>query len=440
MQMSIESLETMLRPLRVTLESALESLLGDPSLQGTRPMPRMTSEPDGSGRLWVEDEFDPGSLVRAAMPQLHARGQLRIAEMLLARELGIDPGALDDWTPQRAIIEVFLEDFLREAISAPDDSPFDDPADIAFGRQTARLHALLTTGEFAGQLIVPIGGVKLEPDEIRLAPHLTLTPFSQDMRDQLWRIAGWGSIAPQPLQAHELRDVSHAILLDLHGTLLAPWQWPDAYQNAGRACRALLLAGAASARQTLAWLRHDERFTSYLTRLRVGSGVVVQPRIWTHPAPSTLNPSATSQLPGLYAALKKPIDDPALDLALRRLFSASERASDEDRLIDSWIAFEALFASDAQTELSFRASLRIARYIGNSRPERERLRAALKKAYDWRSRLVHGGDPSTAKVAKIGTLHEAVTVCDRALRAALARAVLDGSAPDLEKLDDTFLA
>jgi hypothetical protein len=335
---------------------------------------------------------------------------------------------------------VFLEGYLHEAINSPDDSPLDDPADVAFRKQVSVLHALLSASEFTAQLIVLIGGVTIEPDEVRLAPHVSLVPFTEQMRDQLWRIAGWGSLASQPLQSHELRDVSHVIAVEFTGTLLARWDWPDAYGRASRARQALLLAGATSARQGVAWLRHDERFASYLSRLRIGSGVVVQPLTSPFAIRSTLDASATSHLPQLYAALEMLLEDAVLQLALRRLFTASERANLEDRLIDSWIAFEALFARDALTELSFRASLRIARYLGTSRAQREELRAGLKRAYEWRSKLVHGGDPSTARVSKIGTLEDAVVLCERTLRAVLAKVVLDGSTPDLDGLDDTFLA
>lgn len=121
---------------------------------------------------------------------------------------------------------------------------------------------------------------------------------------------------------------------------------------------------------------------SYLSRLRAGSGVVAQRLSSTFAARSTLDASATSQLPQLYAALETRRGSRELALALRRLLTASERASHEDRLVDSWIAFEALFVRDASTELSFRASLRIARYIGSNRAEREELRVGLKNAYE----------------------------------------------------------
>ena len=443
--MSTKELETLMRPIRIALDNTLEAFLRDAANVPMQPVPRMRAEADGSTRHWIDQVLDSRPFVRAAMRQLEAKGQLRIAEMLLARELGVDcgerPTTDNAWSPQRAIVEVFLEDYLREAVSTPDESPFDDSSDIAFREQVDRLHSLLSADKLVAQLIVVIGGVAITTDELEVARDVRIVPFSVQMREQLWRIAGWGSIAPQPLQSYELSDVSHLIAVELKGSLLRRWEWPEAHEKALRARQALLLAGASSARQGVSWLSHDELYASYLSRLRVGSGIVAQPLSSTFGPRSKLDAAAASKLPALYAALATPPQSRPLDLALRRLLTSSERANEEDRLIDTWIAFEALFVSDSTTELRFRASLRIARYAGHNRGERERLFAGLRRAYDWRSRLVHGGDPTTAdSKKKLGALEDAVTLSESTLRAVLAQALLAGSPPQLADIDNSFLA
>lgn len=59
-----------------------------------------------------------------------------------------------------------------------------------------------------------------------------------------------------------------------------------------------------------------------------------------------------------------------LALGAARLDLSSQRSSPEDRLIDSWIAFEALFVRGTRAELRFHAALRIARYVGRVIDER----------------------------------------------------------------------
>jgi hypothetical protein len=126
-------------------------------------------------------------------------------------------------------------------------------------------------------------------------------------------------------------------------------------------------------------------------------------------------------------------------LALRRLISSSERQSPEDRLIDCWIAFEALFAHDSNTELRFRATLRIARYVGRDAKDRRDIFHTLRQAYDWRSRIVHGSDPERADPKKLGNLEDAITACEQLLRRALREWLVDPPSSDLREIDDSFL-
>ena len=79
-----------MRPLRVGLDAALERLPDNSDAVPTRQEPRIVSDADGSGEQWVESELDAASLVRAAMAHLQNSGHLRAAELVLARELGLD--------------------------------------------------------------------------------------------------------------------------------------------------------------------------------------------------------------------------------------------------------------------------------------------------------------------------------------------------------------
>ncbi len=80
----------------------------------------------------------------------------------------------------------------------------------------------------------------------------------------------------------------------------------------------------------------------------------------------------------------------SFELALNRLRFAYGRGGDEDRLIDCWIAFEALFLHDAPAELKYRAALRIASAVGGDQAERVELYERLRKLYDARSTVAHG--------------------------------------------------
>ncbi len=89
------------------------------------------------------------------------------------------------------------------------------------------------------------------------------------------------------------------------------------------------------------------------------------------------------------------LKDRRLNLALRRWAAGGQRRNDEVRLIDYWVALEALFLPDSTAELSFRASLRIAAFVGETGQERQQLYKEMRASYDVRSKVVHGDTPRT---------------------------------------------
>ena len=84
-----------------------------------------------------------------------------------------------------------------------------------------------------------------------------------------------------------------------------------------------------------------------------------------------------------------------LDIALRRLRNASEKLDEEDRVIDLCIALEALFMEEGEWNRQRKIIARRGSWhFADSVPERQRIRDALKKFYELRSRIVHG-NPAT---------------------------------------------
>lgn len=438
-----------MRPLAMRLEGALRQLLAAGVLVPTEPVPRIEVDADGSGRQWIDAQVDFRRLRLDAMNALEGTSELLRAETLVAHKLGLDPqprlGGEWKWTPEGQIIDVFLEDYLSAAyghignLHIPEKlaSP-DDHAEKALAEQSERLNRFLREDSFTGQLVTLLGSVRLGMETLPVAPGITVVPFSASLRDVLWRAAGWGSTATQPLQFNDLVEVAHAIMVEVTGARLGGWNWAAAQDKVERARLALLICGAKTARVDLSWLQVDRNFASYLTRLGAGSGLVRQASASRLVPGSELTDEQTARLPEVYAHLANLPQSGSLQLALRRLSLSSERQSLEDRLIDTWIAFEALFAQDATTELRFRASLRIARYVGRDTEARRELFRGLRQSYDWRSHLVHGGAPQQAK-QKLGTLEEAVTVSEQALRTALQQWLAAPPSRDLREIDEQLL-
>lgn len=104
----------------------------------------------------------------------------------------------------------------------------------------------------------------------------------------------------------------------------------------------------------------------------------------------------------------------------------------EDALADLVIAMESLFLSDAgeakeRGELRYRLAQRLAFFSANGSYSRRELFGFMKKAYDVRSALVHGGTPSAddLKVPKEGkvSLQRFVEISEEFFRQAFQKAI-----------------
>jgi len=79
-----------------------------------------------------------------------------------------------------------------------------------------------------------------------------------------------------------------------------------------------------------------------------------------------------------------------LPVSFRWFNKASEETDDEDKLIALAITAEAFFLKDAEGELSHRLAERVALHNGVDSISKKRLYRLSKRAYDARSKLVHG--------------------------------------------------
>lgn len=117
-------------------------------------------------------------------------------------------------------------------------------------------------------------------------------------------------------------------------------------------------------------------------------------------------------------------------ICVRRFNAAIDRVSLDDAIVDYLIAAEALFLKDAGSpedrgELGFRLALRAAHFLEATGRDRRSTFKFVKRAYDLRSTVAHGGAPpdaiSIAGRDKI-PLHEFVDELGNLMRASLIRA------------------
>lgn len=145
-------------------------------------------------------------------------------------------------------------------------------------------------------------------------------------------------------------------------------------------------------------LHQRGRVGTYFTLVRDSSGEsgwLRHPHIRSfYPTPPTydLITNEAAELTQLLDRLNEPQHVKNYDLALRRFERTYERLDPEDRLIDLWVALEAIYANDSQTELSYRISLRIAHMLSEGEDRRDLFRS-MRASYATRSAIVHGSRP-----------------------------------------------
>ena len=81
---------------------------------------------------------------------------------------------------------------------------------------------------------------------------------------------------------------------------------------------------------------------------------------------------------------------PMFELLINRLNYSHYRHQDEDRIIDFFIGFEAMFLQDSKFETIYKLAMRFAHIFGENKDEKYKLFLFMKNAYDIRSMIVHG--------------------------------------------------
>ncbi len=119
-----------------------------------------------------------------------------------------------------------------------------------------------------------------------------------------------------------------------------------------------------------------------------------------------------------------------LGTAMRRFNYSFDRSLPEDRLVDLLIAAESLFLHDAtepaeRGELRFRLALRGAMFVAHPAYSQRQVYQVLRRAYDARSTIVHGGEARKAALpdAPDANLNQLVAAIEEILRLALRRAI-----------------
>lgn len=203
---------------------------------------------------------------------------------------------------------------------------------------------------------------------------------------------------------------------------------PETNEAADRfviACR--LIAPGPIARGSLSTV-HD------LQPFGMGMGTTTELRALQRPLPHRdpviLDGARLASVLQVYSQLRaqQVLSAKPLQLALRRFADAALRVVDEDMVLDLMIAAEALFLPDTgkdRGELGYRLALRAALFVPEAAGTATQVRSFMKRAYDARSRIVHGNSlPELRSLdGSVALLPLFVTQLEQVLRLSLLKAV-----------------
>lgn len=225
----------------------------------------------------------------------------------------------------------------------------------------------------------PLLNVETESTQIQVDDDILLRQLSTEELEE-W-LNSQTPYSPQPLSSFETIELRSAIEVVHEQDRHSPLGCVDTREKLSRLLTPLRLLTDASPRIAFTTTR-----TSGLLRFGTSWGLSI-PR---HGPRAKIERSQESQLVELYKSLSSGPNLAGVRLALARWNSATDRLTEEDKLIDYWVALESLFVPDTVQELSYRSALRIAVFLGSNGAERKQIYEQMRGSYSLRSEIVHG--------------------------------------------------
>ena len=260
-------------------------------------------------------------------------------------------------------------------------------------------------------------------------PDTVIRPMSDDDRDGLWSGFGGPTGIVNPAQ---LYDWTRVIDIRWKQSREPPRSDQVAIDRVANVVTALRLHHPGIFGTTILWNRLDPPdgpFPGF------GGQDLWRPHgdpKFVNPPPTSITPDDGPALKALLGRIEAALTSHRLALALRRFDSAYERLTAENSLIDLWIAFESVFSADSITELSYRASLRIAWLAGSTADERRAAFDLARDSYKARSKDVH-------RDAAPDDLHQVLDDTQQLARKALAAWLENPPDGGVQELDHKML-
>ncbi len=303
-----------------------------------------------------------------------------------------------------------------------------------FREMYSRLDTFLSQAEITYRTVAPLENFQGSAGPIRLDDAAVLRPLADEEVQHMWDMGEYGGLVSRhsALGWRFCLEVTHSqpknTTLDNRHTDRIVW-------NVLTALR-LTRQGAVGVPVVLRW-PIDAPYGA--PRGTIGTS---GPSLSRLGSTYELSLDDVDSLLPIFEATAKVRDKSALRVALDRFNYAYDRTRLHDRIIDEWVALEALFLPTQEQELRFRAALRISYFAGRDGPDGRQLYKLMKDSYELRSWIVHGeSEPKRGKSAwprdRVG---EVAAATEESVREILRLCVLNPGEPRVDRLDAAIVA
>lgn len=351
------------------------------------------------------------------LPEVKACAKIMLGDVAIRREfasrISDKSGKPIEKPPIRSIYEFYLRPFLSQYFMILKDVGLDQDT---FNALYTRFEEYLYSDSLKYKIISPLAGFKSDVDVIELEKNLKIRRMSEEETNKLWKPRD-AFVPPiiQPMDALALKYALESPFSHRKGSPL------------DRRILAQVFEGVVTAFRLFKSGTVDFFFTQEI------------PILWEPYGGIAYHFKKRADYLGLnYYLEKKEIDDFVefwkefrdtivdadfhghnyLRIALKRFNLGSEEKDLENKLIDFFVAFEALYLVEA-LELSYRLALRTATLLAESSQEKKEIFKFMRDAYTLRSQIVHGSPPKIRK--KIVNLDDYVPKLENYLRRSITK-------------------
>jgi len=231
--------------------------------------------------------------------------------------------------------------------------------------------------DHTGNVVCPIENLRIDSRHIVIEPGLVLRKISDDEREV------WLSSESTPSKGDNFASYDCAVEVAFTKSESKTGSTPIEERHIIRNLLQVIELVLGTQMQTIFL---DERISNeFKTRPWITDWINGTRYVGT----GHLDNKRRKQVLAVWKEVKKKKKIRPLLLALSRWSSSRNRESSEDRILDNWIALEALFgfgAGSVRNTVSARASC----FLGRNAKQRKYMYSMLKRSYDLRSAVAHG--------------------------------------------------